>query len=282
MTRDRDRPETDPRDDTREREEVGRPRDPGEALASVRETPVPSLDSLTDEGREPVRFGRHVHRLHAADVRLLRTVGTFRVVYADDLRPHYPGLDRELRTLREQALIQVTRLQRPDTHATVEVVSLTREGRDLLQAAETGTQRYHHDVVRLREVHHDAQLWRVYRQHLEEIEARGATVERVRLDHELKHALWARADDETLGTEDVADTLGLPRDAQGQIQIPDVQLLVREPDGTQTRCHLEFVTGHYSAATIRAKTAAGFTLYDEAALRGPIEDPDRAARLFEF
>lgn len=276
MTRDRDLPTTDARDDCHEREGRHRDREPSDALAAVRETPMPSLESLSDGTREPVVFGRQVYRLRADDVRLLRTVGTFRVVYVDDLRPHHARLDRDLRTLREQALVHVTRLQRPDTHATVEVVSLTHEGRNLIQAAETGSQRYHSDVVRLREVHHDAQLWKVYAQYLQELAARGAIVERVRLDHELKHDLWSRSDEETGAANDIAAALGLPRDAKGHVQIPDLQLEVREADGRQTRCNLEFVTRHYSSAMIRAKDEAGF------ALHGPIEDPDRAARLFEF
>jgi len=270
-----------PADEARERTDDPRRSRVEERGLAIREAPVPALDSLEDR-RVAVTFRNHRYELRHDDVTLLRTVGTFRAIYADDLRAAFHRLERDVRTLREQGLLTATPVHRADTRDSTTVISLTRVGRDLVQAAESGPQRYHGEAVRLRELHHDAQLWRVYQRCLEDIERRGATVQQIRLDHELKQALWKA---QAMGQQspiDPAEALGLPRDANGHVQIPDFQILARESSGAVTRCNVELVTRHYTAATIRGKAAAGFALYDDSTLRGAGDDRDLASRVFDF
>jgi hypothetical protein len=242
-----------------------------------RREPVPGLNSL-DERRVTVSYAHHQYRLCADDVRLLRTVGTFRTVYIDHLRQEFPAAVGELRALERQGLISAVAIQRPATRDTSEVVTLTRAGRDLLHAGEPGTQRYHSGLIKPREVEHDAHLLPLYREEVARLAVRGATVEQVRLDVELKQALWRREDTDQ-SIRERAESLGLPVDAAGRVQLPDLQLLVREPDGRVTRCNIELVTRHYSTASARAKTAAGFTVYrEQGAPRGPQDERELAAR----
>jgi hypothetical protein len=262
-------------DDSRERVIEGPRR------LSARSTPVPALDSLEDR-RVAVVFRQQEYHLRHDDVALLRDVGTFRTIYAEDLRTSFAHLDRDLRTLREQGLLTTTTIHRADTREPATVVNLTRTGRDLIQMAEVGEQRYYSDAVRLREVHHDAALWRIYQHVRQDADVRGASVEQIRLDHELKHALWTAQGRVGDAEGDPADALGLPRDPSGHVRIPDFQVIAREADGTLTRCNVELVTRHYASATVRAKAAAGFVIYDESAAGGRGDDRDLASKIFEL
>ena len=264
--------------DPRDRHDDRRPRmRDDDAGPRRRPTPMPSLSTLTAR-REPVAYRGETYALASEDVRLLRTVGTFRAIYTEHLRDDFPRLDRQTRHLRDQGLLEDTTTMRAPRHEPAHVLTLTPVARDLVRDSEDGAQRYYSGFVKPREIEHDAQLFRLCRQHGADLEARGAHVEQIRLDVELKQALWSR-DLADLALADRADALGLPYDPTGRVQIPDLQLVIREPDGRVTRCNVELATRHYSAGTCRAKAAAGFTVYRQGtAPRGPDYNRDLAAR----
>ena len=83
--------------------------------------------------REHVHHHGHDYTLRGSETRTLTTVGAFRAVPANDLRDTFDRpLDPrhgELWHLRDSGLVQTVRLDRDNT-----VVTLTKEGRDLLES----------------------------------------------------------------------------------------------------------------------------------------------------
>jgi hypothetical protein len=91
--------------------------------------------------RERVEFRDRTYALSGSETRALATVGAFRVVDASDFKADEygrNGFDGDWRHLREAGLVtQTTITDREGAH---HVVSLTREGKDLLDAhANTGS-----------------------------------------------------------------------------------------------------------------------------------------------
>ena len=112
------------------------------------------------------------------------SVGAFRVIPANDLRDTFDKpLDArhgELWHLREAGLVQTVRIDRDTT-----VVTLTREGRDLLEsrrwdrepdAPGRDRQAFHDGIQRPRELMHDAELYRAYLQEAERLHEAGAEI----------------------------------------------------------------------------------------------------------
>jgi hypothetical protein len=83
--------------------------------------------------REHVHYHGHDYTLRGSETRTLTTVGAFRAVPTNDLRDTFDRpLDPrhgELWHLRDSGLVQAVRLDRDHT-----VVTLTKEGRDLLES----------------------------------------------------------------------------------------------------------------------------------------------------
>src|SRR5207244_11458043 len=71
-----------------------------------------------------------------------------------------------------------------------EAVSLTKEGRSLLESHrdrdKDGSQTFYAGVKRERELEHDVQVYRAFEREAERLEERGARIDRVILDFELK------------------------------------------------------------------------------------------------
>ena len=133
--------------------------------------------------REHVRFRDHDYTLRGSESRTLASVGAFRVVPANDLRDSFnKPLDPrhgELWHLRDAGLVQTVRLDRDAS-----VVTLTREGRDLLESwrlekDSPHRQAFHHGVQRPRELKHDADVYRAYLEEAERLHEMGAHIQRV-------------------------------------------------------------------------------------------------------
>ena len=96
------------------------------------------MDRLTigqTRDREPVQHRGRTYRLGETDVKTLVTLGTFRVVRADDLRPMTSSRGAwtgHLRHLRDQGLMDVKTVM--INRQPVAVAVLTREGKSLLEA----------------------------------------------------------------------------------------------------------------------------------------------------
>ncbi len=120
------------------------------------------------------------------------------------------------------------------------------------------------------EAAHDTAVYRACLKERKWLEARGATVRRVRLDTELKSAV-ARASEAARRREDkraadaerhrTAGELGLPVDDDGRVLYPDAQIEYAEADGRTGRVNVEAVSGNYREPAVKAKAAAGFAMH---------------------
>jgi hypothetical protein len=228
--------------------------------------------------REHVWVRDRVHMLRGSESRTLASVGAFRVIRADDLRDaHGKALDPrhgELWRLRQGGLVQTVRLDRDTT-----AVTLTKEGRELLEGhrrdrGAPDRQMFHEGIQRPRELKHDAAVYRAYLEEAERLHEAGAEIQRIVLENELKAEFQRflqepnrdhedcddRPDRSLLEIESWAQEHGLPCDAQGHIQFPDVRIEY-EIDGRDHTLDVEVMTPHYRGAHAAGKSSSGFSLY---------------------
>jgi hypothetical protein len=235
--------------------------------------------------RETVRDARdREYRLRGSESRTLATVGAFRVVPAQNLRDHNdrPADPRQgdLRHLRDQGLIETVRIPGYREQAVV----LTDRGRDLLEANRDRDrdhgQAFYAGLKRERELEHDAQLYRAYEHEGRRLDARGAEIERVRLDYELKreYQQWLHEHD-----RDRPDYDGRPdRDAgeieewarehdlpyfDEQVHFPDFRIEYRDIDGREDHVDVEVTTEHYRGAHGAAAARTGFSCHGGSSAR---------------
>ncbi|PYR89378.1 MAG: hypothetical protein DMF84_24450 [Acidobacteria bacterium] len=234
--------------------------------------------------RELVRDRDREYTLRASETCTLATVGAFRVVSSRDLRDHHDGpadpRSGDLRHLREQGLIETVRVPGYRDHAVVQ----TKAGRDLLESHRDRDyehqQTFHTGLSRERELEHDLQVYRAYEQAGARLLDRGAHVERVVLDHELKseYQRWLHAHD-----RDHDDYDGHPDRTPDEIRewahehdlpyfddevhFPDVRIEYEEPDGRWDREDIEVITPHYRGAHGASVAQSGFSCYRGVSLR---------------
>ena len=221
--------------------------------------------------REPVQHRGRTYRLGHADVQTLATLGTFRVVRADDLQPMASPRGAHtghLRHLRDQGLMDVKTVM--INRQPVAVAVLTREGKSVLEAHQDRSdgrpaQDFHAGLVKPREIAHDAQLFRLFQAEAARIEEEGGRVQRVILDYELKRDYQTflnrptRAHDgEDVSTFVAAHHLTL---VDGHVELPDLRIEYETPESPLTHRDVELVTEHYSRAQLAGKSAAGFSMY---------------------
>jgi hypothetical protein len=270
----------DPRDDRATGREPAARVSEGTERDARPSVPIERLGLPRGDRREPVSHGDKTYELRESEVRLLATVGTFRNVAAHDLDGTRGGRDvwhGDLQRLVEQGLVERTTatVNRQPTA----IVTLTREGRDLLDAhqradGERARQTYYAGVVKTRELGHDAQLYRLFQAEAGKIESAGGRVERVVIDHELKREYQRflnRAEREE-GSEGqdlqtFADAWGLPV-IDGHLELPDLRIEYETEDGRQAYRDAELLTEHYSRGQLAGKARSGFSLYRAAGSRG--------------
>ena len=261
------------------------------AIATIAERDREARDTFTRHVRLPrgperelVRDRDREYTLRGSESRTLATVGAFRVVSSRDLRDHNdrPADPRsgDLRHLREQGLIETVRVPGYRDHAVV----LTKEGRSLLERHRDPDQEHHQTfyagLKRERELEHDLQVYRAYEQAEARLLERGAHVERVVLDHELKreYQRWLHERD-----KDHDDYDGHPDRTPDEIRewahehdlpyfddevhFPDVRIEYQEPDGRWDREDIEVVTPHYRGAHGASVARSGFSCYRGVSLR---------------
>jgi DNA-binding MarR family transcriptional regulator len=227
--------------------------------------------------RELVRDRDREYTLRGSESRTLATVGAFRVVSSRDLRDHNdrPTDPRsgDLRHLREQGLVETVRVPGYREQA----VTLTKEGRSLLEhhrdRDQGDRQTFYNGVKRERELEHDVQVYRAYERHAERLEARGASIERVVLDYELKrdYQKWLHERD-----RDRDDYDGHPdRTAEeirewalehhlayfdDEVHFPDLRIEY-ELDGRLEHRDVEVTTDNYRGAHAASVAKAGYSCY---------------------
>jgi hypothetical protein len=284
---------TDPRerdDDTRDRDPI----DPRDAF-------VEKLDLPRGPERELVRDRNREYDLRGSESRTLSIVGTFRVVSSRDLRDHdgRPAGPRkgDLRHLREHGLVRTVPI---DGHKDVAVV-LTDRGRDLLEShrrdrdeGQDHRQAFYADLKKPREVEHDAQIYRAYEREAERLQERGARIDRVVLDYELKREYQqflqernrgradshGRPDRDDSEIEDWAREHDLPY-SDGHVQFPDARIEYVDVDGRLDHLDIEVVTLHYRGGHGAAASRSGFSTFRGSSARtgaAPF-DPDYAEEL---
>jgi hypothetical protein len=231
------------------------------------------------------RNGRY--SLRDSEINTLGEVGKFRVVAVTDLAEFaYNGdrsrMENDIESLARQGLLQETTIADPE-HNPTQVVTLTKEGHKLLSRGKVvdSSQATYHGLKKPKEAFHDADLYRLYHKVSDEIEGRGGSVVRVKLDYEMKRELYARLarasadkrrDRDTL-REEVAKRYHL-KVVSGRIPIPDLRIeYVNENDNQIQRRDLELATEHYRPLGLSEKARAGFELY---ARRG---ETDRLRRI---
>lgn len=235
--------------------------------------PIQHLDLPRSDQREVVQHGDRTYHLRASEVRLLATVGTFRSVAAHDLdgiRSREDAWRGDLQRLGEQGLIERTTVT--VNHKPTAVVTLTHEGRDLLESHRQASdghpqQSYYADLVKPREQGHDAQLYRLFQAEAAKIEAAGGRVDRVVVDYELKREyqrfLNRQERDEEAGGQDIqafAEAWRLPI-IDGHLELPDLRIEYETSEGGRDHRDVELVTEHYSRGQLAGKARAGFSMY---------------------
>jgi hypothetical protein len=226
--------------------------------------------------RELVRDRDHEYTLRGSETRTLATVGAFRVVSSRDLRNHDGGpadpRSGDLRHLREQGLIETARVPGYRDQA----VTLTRAGRSLLESHQDRDHEHHQTfyagLVREREMEHDLQIYRAYEQAEAHLLERGAHIDRVVLDHELKseYQRWLHERDKDHDdydghldrTPDEIHEWAYEHDLphfDDEVHFPDVRIEYQEPDGRWEREDIEVITPHYRGAHAASVARSGFS-----------------------
>jgi hypothetical protein len=239
------------------------------------------LDLPRGSSRERVRVNDKEYRLSGDDVRVLATVGAFRVVPARDLREPNPRTPtrpaRDLERLRDLGLVQTVPYVVGRTRTTL--VTLTGHGRDVLEGgrrpgAGSDRQAFYVGITKPRELAHDSRVYSAYTTAAERLGERGEPVRRVVLEEELKREYQRflqaqnrerRERGET--PEGRAEAVArwaqeheLPYD-DGHVQFPDARIEYEDREGRRAVENIEVVTPHYRGAHAAAKARSGFTRY---------------------
>ena len=219
--------------------------------------------------RDLVSYRDRDYRLHESEARTLATIGAFRVVSADDLDD---SEGRSLRQLEGQGLVQTESLV--DRYGIERTASLTRDGKGLLDS-HTSPDRYGHrqeyyaGVVKPRELRHDVQLYRAFKEEARRITGQGGRITRVVLDYELKRDYQRFLN----RPADKRDNEGIDRDRRefakandlplirGHVALPDLRIEYETEDGRLEHRDVEVITEHYSRSQIGGKSKAGFACY---------------------
>jgi DNA-binding MarR family transcriptional regulator len=278
----------DPRAHERERPEVGRGRAGGGAeMGPVAASEDPrgvftrDLDLPRGPSRERVRVNDREYRLSGDDVRVLATVGAFRVVPASDLREPNPRTPtrpaRDLERLRELGLVRTTPyvVGRRRTN----LVTLTSEGRAILEqgrrpGAAGHRQTFYVGITKPRELAHDSRVYGAYMKAADRLADRGDRVHRVVLEEQLKREYQRFLQAENRARREGGEP---PEDREqaiarwahehelpyedGHVQLPDARIEYEDRDGRRAVEDIEVITPHYRGAHAAAKARSGFSRY---------------------
>jgi hypothetical protein len=297
--------EIDPREAERERPEPGRGASGGsqlefaEASEESRDVFTRDLDVPRGPRRERVRVNLHDYKLSGDDVRALATVGTFRVVPANELREPNPKTptrpSRDLERLRDHGLIKTMPYVVGRTRTTL--VTLTERGRAVIESRRRVNcgeprQAFYAGVSKPRELAHDARVHAAYVRAAEKLAERGGRVRRVVLEEELKSEYQRFLQKNNRGRRDGGGVPERDHDAiarwarerelpcnDGHVEFPDARIEYDDRDGWRAVDDIEVVTPHYRGAHAAAKARAGFSRYRAVGARlGGVSGSGRSGR----
>jgi hypothetical protein len=252
-------------EDERERHESdARDPDPGDAFVRRVDLPRGLERELVQDSRE------RLCELNGDDSRMLATIGAFRVVSEREFDA-FRGAGEGLEHLRKEELIRSVPIGHDE-----EAVVLTDRGWDVLDGHRLDRdgaerQEFHAGVSRPRELRHDAQLFGAYREVEKRLREKGAQIERVVLEVDLKREYQQFLQEHN---RNLADSDGRPdRDEQeiatwarehdlpyfdDQVHFPDFRIEY-ELDGRDRHEDVEVVTDNYRGAHAASRIRAGFT-----------------------
>lgn len=296
----------DPRAPERERPDTGLGRvggfsdtETGHVSSDPRDVFTRELDLPRGSSRERVRLNGTECRLSGEDVRVLATVGAFRVVPSADLRESNPRTPtrpaRDLERLRDLGLVRTMPYVVGGTRTNL--VTLTRSGRDLLEGARRPgsageRQAFHVGISKPRELAHDSRVYSAYMKAAERLAERGEPVRRVVLEEDLKRDYQRFLQTENRARRERGESpdereRAIARWAQehqlpyedGHVQFPDARIEYDTRDGRRAVEDIEVVTPHYRGAHAAAKVRAGFTRYGAIGARlGGVRTTGRSGR----
>lgn len=277
------------RDRTREADARPRPKELRQAPDEA--TPVPgrgASDGSVEPARErpaaeasrvPERRTHYKDRdrtysLRNSEIEALIDIGKLRVLDVKDLaRFVYRGdaarMNHDLVNLRAQGLTDEKTVFRAHKESR-RLATLTERGYQLIakSSALSERQRIYHGFVKLRELDHDADLYKVYQKAIEAIQQNGARPLRVRLDFELKETINREKEAARhLSQEERAARLRIVAAEHGltvqgsRIHLPDIQVEYETRDGRIERENIELLSRNYREEGIRSKASAGFSVY---------------------
>lgn len=237
-------------------------------------------DTRTNDRQPEMHDGRSVYelrekryRLNDLETQMLADVGMFRAIEKGNLLKHvYKGqqeaFNRDLRHVHRQNLVRIVG---PKGSLTKYIV-LSRAAKQLTEKyfRTHPRQEIYAGAVKIRELKHDATLYRLYEKAAQQIERRGGRPVRLVLDYELKRDInRARARTKNLPQSQQQERLRQIAEEQnlkvvnGKIPLPDLRIEYQDAGGELSHCDLEYVTEDYRAEAIAEKRAAGFQLYGD-------------------
>jgi hypothetical protein len=229
-----------------------------------------------DQGRERVdeRGQQAPFRecaLSESQLGTLAEIGRFRTVANNDLE-HFryqndtARMRQDCRPLLNGHLIQTRSLWRGRDKERLTVVTLTREGKRLLeQAGQRET--FYAGFAKPGEIAHDAAIYRMYQAEAARIGKEGGQIRRITLDYELKRRVYSPLAKERPHSEEykkrqaeVAAQYGL-KVVRGHIQLPDLRIEYQTANGEIASRDLELATPHYRAVSspLKPRRASAFT-----------------------
>ena len=210
--------------------------------------------------------------------RAVANVGMYRnVAYNDVVNTHFDGHPYAAR----RAVDQLVRSGQVQEHTVkgpqggnFKVLTLTELGVERAEGSARSQgldpqQKAWSGLVKPAELQHDVAVFRAASIEQKKLLEQGAVIKRIRIDAELKREV-ARATESARarGGKEAADAARLEAaEALGlsvknaRVEYPDAQLEYLDIEGRSGRVNVEVATEHYSAKSIAAKAAAGFTVH---------------------
>ncbi len=225
------------------------------------------------------------YQLTDSEQKSLADIGRFRTVPTKDLsQQRYGGnaakMEQDIRHLSSERLVQTRSVWLGKGKDQLQVVTLTRRGKQVLErTGERGT--FYSGFVKPAEMAHDAAIYRMYQAEASRIIKQGGEIRKITLDYELKCSVYSPlakvkpgSPEYTKRQEEIATRNGL-KVVRGHIQLPDLRIEYVTRDGATNTTDLELATPHYRPGQLGAKAQAGFKFYASSA------DHSRISRVFD-
>jgi len=255
----------------------------------------PPSDQTKSVHYSDYRYRNREYSLRESEVQTLIEIGKFRVVPIDDLAqlPYTSDrarMENDVQNLRRQSLIEQHSIEGHDG-SSKRVLVITRDAHKLLtrQNRIPEGQAIYHGFVKPKEVRHDADLYRLYRQVAAEIESSGGKVRRIVLDYEIKRELYEKLSQIDPHKNPAYERIRVANEydlqvVNDKIPVPDLRIEYEDECRNLERLDLEIATRDYRARGLAEKTKAGFHLFarqqDHPKLRRVLDTHEITARIF--